>query len=207
MVVEFAGLPGSGKTTICRSLTVAHLTKATVPLTQLRVGFAEVKLAWHLLLFCFSVRPLTLSRFVRGVNLWALLRCYRPGQVPVVLDQGLLHKTWSVMIDSSSYSEPRLRRLISSMAPFGPTCLIWIDAPIDLAAKRIAQRKLGRSRFDRLPIEAIHDRLSSNSRVLERLLGLYQENKTVRVLRISGERSPEENAQRIDALLKSDQTK
>jgi thymidylate kinase len=206
MIVEFAGLPGSGKTTICRCLTAPHLTKTTIPVYQIRMRSAEAKIAWHLLMFCFSVRPLTLSLFLRGVNLWALLRCYRPWHQPVVLDQGLVHKTWSVMIDARSYSEARLRRLTASLAPFGPICLVWIDIPLNVAVERIAQRKLGRSRFDRLPIEEIQDRLSSNSGILEKLVALYQEITIIKVFRLNGERSPEENAQKIDALLRNDQT-
>jgi thymidylate kinase len=83
---------------------------------------------------------------------------------------------------------------------------VWIDIPLNVAVERIAQRKLGRSRFDRLPIEEIQDRLSSNSGILEKLVALYQEITIIKVFRLNGERSPEENAQKIDALLRNDQT-
>jgi thymidylate kinase len=201
MVIEFAGLPGSGKTTICELVTVPHRTKASIPLTELRVGPAILPVARDLLLLCLSARPLEWARFVHGVNLLAMLRCYARGRRPVVLEQGVLQKIWSMLMDAESYPKRRLQRLMDGLRAFAPQYIIWVETPLEEAAYRVRRRAEGRSRFDRLPPEKILARLTAKARLLDELARQYQQHTSAPLLRLDGQAPAEGNARRIDELL------
>jgi hypothetical protein len=201
VVVEFAGLPGAGKSTICSHLTVPHRTKASTPLRRWRLRRSVLAVAWQLLGLSLTTRPFKWSRFVRSFNIIVLLRCYAPVDLPVVLDHGLLHKIWSLLMDADSFPEERLQRLIEDIRPYAANYIIWVDAPLETAALRVSQRTHGRSRFDGLPLRDINTRLASKSQLLTRLVDSYRQHTGAGLLRLDGMLPAMANAQRIDVLL------
>jgi hypothetical protein len=204
MVIELAGLPGAGKTTICRQITVPHRRKDSVPLSELRIWPDAVPFAWYLFLLCLSARPIRWSRWKRGINVLALLRCYRPHSIPVVLDQGLVQKIWSILLDAEIYSKPLLIRVIKNVKPFAPQYLVHVETPIEAAALRVSLRSHGNSRFDCLSREEITISLKKKERLLNELRHMYQLYTGVRVLGLDGRDPAEHNSFKIDRLLRNE---
>jgi len=201
MVIEFAGLPGAGKTTICNHVSVPHRTRNSIPLSEIRAQPSFLAVVWNVLLLCLSARPFKLRRLVRGINLVAVLRCYGQAAQPVILDLGLLHKIWSIVLDSETYSEAHLHHLMANLKSFAPSYLVWVETPLETAAQRIAQRPRGKSRFDRLPPSEINDTLASKAQLLSKLAELYIAHTGAVLVRLDGQAPPEINARKIDDLL------
>jgi adenylate kinase family enzyme len=199
VVVELAGLPGAGKTTICRHLTTPHRTKASVPLIELRPSIGMFAVAWDLLMLCLGARPFQWARLLHAINFVALMRCYTTVSLPVVLEQGMLHKIWSMLMDAESYSATRLQSLIASIRPFAPNYLVWVDAPVHTAGLRVSQRSGGRSRFDNLTPRETEIRLAQKSLLLNELFDLYRQH--TECIRIDGQAPAEDNAGKIERLL------
>jgi hypothetical protein len=206
MVIELAGLPGAGKTTICAQITIPHRNKNSVPLTELRLWIDALPFAWHLLLFCASCYPFSWSRLERTINILALLRCYRAHERPTVLDQGLVQKIWSILLDAEVYSKALLERVMADIKPFAPRYVVQVETPIEDAASRISQRSHGKSRFDGLTLREIYLNLRTKERLLIELIDLYHHQTGVSVLRLSGLASPYLNALKIDELLREPRT-
>jgi hypothetical protein len=202
MVIELAGLPGAGKTTICTQIAIPHRNKYSVPLTELRLWTGALPFARHLFLFCASCYPFSWSRFERTINIMALLRCYRPHERPTVLDQGLVQKIWSIMLDAEVYSETLLERVMADIKPFAPRYVVQVETPLEYAALRISQRSHGKSRFDGLTLNEIYLNLRTKERLLIELIDLYQQQTGVSILRLNGLESPYLNALKIDELLR-----
>lgn len=202
-VVEFAGLPGAGKSTICGLVSLPHRTKSTIPLREWRPRRSTFAVARDLLALCVSARPFHWSRFVRSFNLIVLLRCYEPADLPTILEQGLLHKIWSVLMDADRFPEKQVQRLMQHIKPFAPQILVWVDAPLEAAALRVSQRLHGRSRFDGLPLTELQTQLARKSQLLDQLLKLYRQQTEAALLRLDGMSPAIENARRIDELLRA----
>jgi hypothetical protein len=201
LIVEFAGLPGAGKTTICRHVTVPHRLKASVSLSEMRLQLALFPVAWHLFMLCIGTRPFDWSRLLRAPSLVMLLRCYATNSLPTVLDRGVIQKIWSILMDSRLYSKLRLKRLMVAIRPFAPHCIAWVETPLEAAALRISQRSHGNSRFDRLPLEEINASLTEKSRLLSELVEIYQQNTGAVLLRLDGRAPAKDNAGIIDRLV------
>ena len=69
MIIECAGLPGAGKTTVCNHVAVAHGGKGSVPLIAMRFDSAFLSAAWSIAALCLGARPFRLERLKRD---WSL---------------------------------------------------------------------------------------------------------------------------------------
>jgi hypothetical protein len=143
MVIELTGLPGAGKTTICLEITTPHRNKKSIPLSKLRLWPDAMPFVFTLFLLCASARPIRSSRWIRALNVVALMRCYRPCDLPVVLDQGLIQKIWSILLDADTYSRPLLLITIWRIKPFAPLFVVRVETPLVEAAARISLRSHG----------------------------------------------------------------
>lgn len=200
-VIEFAGLPGAGKTTICRHLATPHGGKGAVPLRRMRVDAAVRGFARAYLGLLMTIRPLTIDRLRRSVNLLAFLRHYGGTDQPLVLDQGVVQKLWSILIDAESYSPERLRRVVAAFRPLAPDRLIVVAVPAGIAARRVAERRHGNSRFDGRDEAAVAAALAEAEQLLADLVALFAAETGVAVTRLESTRPPAENAGAVDALL------
>lgn len=172
MIVECVGLPGAGKTTICGRVSVPYGKKGAVPLSALRIDRAWLRAAWHVLLLSLGARPISLNRLKRGFNLMVFLRHYQDRRRTILLDQGLVQKLWSLLVDAE-FSPSRLDRVLQGLRPFAPDRLVFIATPVNLAAQRIGARRHGNSRLDGLPRGEAEPRLAATAGLLEDLVAKF----------------------------------
>lgn len=201
MIIECAGLPGAGKTTVCSLVTLQHADKHSTPIRQFRpsLGWARATLA--VMLLSLSARPFRAKRLKRALYLSAFLRHYRSESGKVLLDQGIVQKLWSLLVDARTYSGTLLDDAISALSPFAPDYLVWIEVPVEVAAARIASRQGGRSRYDALPPDVAIVQLGRRLELLKELAVDFSRRSSIDYVCLDGFKSASANAQRIDELL------
>lgn len=121
---------------------------------------------------------------------------------PLILDQGMVQRIWSILVWREGFDRAELERLVQSLAPLSPTLIVWIRIPVEVAVRRVAERPHGRSRFDKRPIRDIHEELSKEERNFELLLGLFRLHTQSEVLEVSGEVGPEQLAAEVLAYMR-----
>jgi len=201
MIVECAGLPGSGKTTICNLATLPHGKKGSVQLQGIRLDSALVQTSWKVLLLCCETRPFTIDRLRRGINLVAFLRHYQHRERAILLDQGQVQKLWSILSGADRYPSLRLQEVIASLRPFAPDVVIWVETPVAVAVERVGKRTHGASRYDGLSSETAHAQLSARADLLKDLAKQYCSATKTRFHQLDGTLAPTENALKVDTIL------
>lgn len=201
MIVECAGLPGSGKTTICNLATLPHGKKGSVQLQGIRLDSALVQTSWKVLLLCCATRPFTIDRLKRGLNLVVFLRHYQHRERTILLDQGQVQKLWSLLSDANRYPFMRLQEVIASLKPFAPDWVIWVETPVAVAVGRVGKRTHGISRYDGLSSETAHAQLSARADLLKDLAKQYCSATKTRFHQLDGTLAPTENALKVDTIL------
>lgn len=131
MIVECAGLPGAGKTTVCKLVSEPHGGKGAVSLTALRPSMEILRAGWNILALALTTRPFRFKRFKRAFNLIVFLRHYEHRGLVILLDQGIVQKIWSILADANAYSSSRLQRVTASLVPFAPSWVVWLETPLD----------------------------------------------------------------------------
>lgn len=201
MIIECAGLPGAGKTTICKLVTVPHGVKGDVPLNAMRPSLALSRAAWNIFLLCATTRPFTLKRLMRGFNLVLFLRHYEDRGKTFLLDQGIVQKLWSMLADATRHSSARLAVVMTSLAAFAPDWVVWLETPLDTAVHRMGTRVGGKSRYDGIPDDAAAALLKKRAELLSTLTRQFGKAAGARLLVLDGAQDVAVNAARIDVLL------
>jgi thymidylate kinase len=203
LIVEIAGLPGAGKTTICKLVTLPHVSRGSVGLANFSAVFGSIPLLWCLFMLSLSIRPISWRRLLRAAKMTAFLRYYsRAGQGLVLLDQGLIQKLWSMLIGSAYYSPILLERLMTTLRPFAPDHVVWIKVSPPVAARRIAGRMHGNSRFDGLAFDEIVRQIEPHALLLQELVKKFSEKTNVKLWILDGEEPIECNAYKLSKLLR-----
>jgi thymidylate kinase len=203
IVIELAGLPGAGKTSICEQVGGRFLGRGDIGIARLRPSRELWRVSVAVLRLAFSIRPFSPTRIGRAFDLIAFLRYYmRNCGLPVIVDQGLVQKLWSTLIESQSYSDSALEDTVDALAPFAPDVLVFLEIPPDVAAERIAARVGGNSRFDLQSESQIASRLRPLSAQYAKLLGLVAHNRDICVLNLDGTAPVAENARQLADLCK-----
>lgn len=173
------------------------MSLASLPLT---VAAWSVAVSAFALAFC--IRPFHPRLLVRALSLVLVLRAYGPDtRWPlVVMDQGIVQKLWSMLVETRRYSPDKLQRLVTSLAPFIADQIVWVAVPPHVAARRIAGRTDGNSRFDRQAPEAIAARLRSLEETYTALIAMFDKAAGLPVARIDGEADLAHNAAIIEEL-------
>ncbi len=201
-VIEMAGLPGAGKTSLVERLPVQHAGyKAGRPLRgkffrpAWRVATASLRLA-------LSIRPFSFYYLLRAAMLVAALPSYRQTREQIlVMDQGLVQKVWSMIIETQNYSPFLLEGLVKALAPFAADYLVWVSVSPSRAAERIAGRSHGNSRFDGLQREAISKRLENLEATYMMVMKLFRKHADLPVLMLNGEDTVEANVKIISEII------
>ena len=202
MIVECAGLPGAGKTTICKLVSELHGRKGAVPLKAMRPSREILRAGWNILALVLTTRPFRFERLKRAFNLIVFLRHYEHHGLVILLDQGIVQKIWSILADTNDHSSKRLQLVMASLVPFAPSWVVWLETPLDSAVKRLSARGDGTSRYDGLPSDEILLQLKSRSALLRSLAEQFCKTVGAGLLEIDGTFPPAANAARIDALFK-----
>lgn len=198
-VIEFVGLPGAGKSTITRALpqdwpTSRNTDPPALPLTR------RLWLYRHALPFMLSLRPLQWKDAGRLAKLAAELRFYeRPAAGPLVIDQGMIQKLWSILLDRRSYSRAALEGLLAALAPSSADLVVWLATPPDLAAQRLVARNGGNSRLQKRPEQKMKSGLAAGQALYAMLMDLYRRQAAGRVIELSGTEPVEASAAMVAA--------
>lgn len=202
MIVEFAGLPGAGKTTICNLVSEPHGGKGAVPLTALRPSFEILRAGWNILALALTTRPFRFERLKRTFNLIVFLRHYEHRGLVILLDQGIVQKIWSILADANYHSSERRRQVMASLLPFAPDWVVWLETPLDAATSRLVARADGNSRYDSLAPDEALKQLAERRALLRSVVEEFCKTVDASLLEIDGTLPAGSNAARIDALLR-----
>lgn len=201
LVIELAGLPGAGKTSLTDRVRLPHLGRRDIGVVNLPLRRETWRVARAAMMLALTIRPWKPGYLLRAIKLVLALRSYGPlDHDLVIMDQGLVQKMWSFIIESRSYPEQRLEELVDALTPFAADHLVWIAVPHELAAQRIAGRTGGNSRFDGQDAATIAQRLADLERPYRTLVEMFRKKTGMSVLSLDGEANLKDNAARIEAL-------
>jgi thymidylate kinase len=184
MIIEFAGLPGCGKSTQ-RDLLIAHLSRQGVslatprapragalpPRLRLHGRRAFIVLA-HARLLSFAVRVLLASSrsprdkllalkwLVLALDDYAFMRRQPHDQV-YVCDEGIAQRAFTLFTEGTSRADPSSVRRFLSRAP-RPDVLIDLEIDPAAAVERLENRRVGLPpRLRSLERETVEERLAN----------------------------------------------
>ena len=198
-VIEFVGLPGAGKSTIAGALP-AHWPKspeARLPALPLARRLAIGRAALPLML---SLRPLRAKDVRRLAKIAAELRFYeRAAKGPLVIDQGMIQKLWSILLERRQHGHAALERLVAALAPSAPDLVVVLATPPEVAAQRLLTRNSGNARLQKRSPEQMMAGLVAGQAIYRQLLDLHHRHCDSQVLELSGEDPVAASAARVVA--------
>lgn len=190
VVVEFCGLPGSGKTTLAglvatelaeRELSgqIADAELSAAVSRSRRLRHKATAVAWqsagHPLRTAGSARLIAASRqdsardAVAGLVQWLAVQqavaVARRGAGVQLFEEGVVQTLWTIGLRAS---RDVIRHLGESVpAPFRPDLLVVVEASVDVVRDRLAARPSRHSRTQRLYREAQTEELRRGSMLLD----------------------------------------
>jgi len=193
LVVEFCGLPGSGKTTVAKHTQEALLAQGVACVIadagisaraprRMRVArrtWAAVRQTTRHPLgtvdstrLIASVGQPSRRDTVAGVAQWLAVRdlVSRAHRVPGVhlLEEGIIQRTWTIALRARSDPSQGIWRGLPSRSR--SDLVLYVDAPVALAESRLGQRASRHSRTQQLPAELRRAELERGRELLEHLL-------------------------------------
>lgn len=198
VLVEFFGLPGSGKTTlsyliqqrlITERFDVSHrddlmrwVQSRTIPskiARSLLYPCWTVCLAYNLLLFYGHTtlkHPAFLKDIAKLVNTRIYLDAFIKQRRPdiLLLDQWSVQTIWSNWIGRKSNNHENLSKNVNYTEKFHQKKYLFFSITPEEAASRIAGRTRGGSRFDEYDINTIKDMLFSQTKVMNALFSVIK---------------------------------
>lgn len=223
IIVEFVGLPGSGKTTLCHRVAAQLKAKGIATISR-----EEILKQWHqknALQKLFKLAPsdfnqwsvllnsLTLAARVKPINVQSFLQagkvffnvkrndavvCAGNCQI-ILLEQGLLQEAWSVVITGSLPKRSYLKQLMTSLLDNRPIAIVNCKLDLDTAVSRIQKRprkKKKDSYFDLMDAEQAHSLLIKYFPYLQEIINCGQTAKFP-ILDIDSSLPLEENSEKI----------
>tara|TARA_R110002096_G_scaffold4493_4_gene20779 strand:+ start:9082 stop:9804 length:723 start_codon:yes stop_codon:yes gene_type:complete len=229
MTIEFIGLPGVGKSYICRRLfevceppggaEAIHVAPAAED--QRRVAHLAAKLHRATLfllrhplvtgriLHCVgrSAQKSSLEAVFKAVNLLSELQAVDRTQGVSVIDQGVLQAIWSVLLRGRNCQDER--RFLELVRPWLPSVVIFVVAEREENIRRLRTRLNGQSRIDGLPAGEIEAELIRGTNLLEQIFKEWKEvvsdGRELRVVN-QGDFSPSMVASLLPELLSREAT-
>ena len=223
LVVEFVGLPGSGKTTVSHQvasklrakgiqiisrdeiLTQWHRNHVLQKLFKL---FSSHSNHWsiliHSLTFASQVKPINWQSFLQAgkvfVNVKRNDEVVRAGTCQIILlEQGLLQEVWSVVITGSLPQLSYLKREMSTLFCRRSIAIVNFKIDLDTAVSRIHNRprkKKKDSYFDLMDSEQAYSLLTRYFPYLQEIVNCAR-TAEIPILEIDSSLSVEENSEEI----------
>ncbi len=232
LIIEFAGLPGAGKTTIVDSiielerqenlglLSFRHLSqlgyrKNRTAERLLRVTGAigllvkKPGMVLHLLQYALLAKPLVHSRIRHVWDFVALAEQLNRGRANVsrehraeLLDHGFVQTLGSIVLPCAGAHSGNLGTLVASALADWVGGLVWVECSPETALLRVRRRAGGGSRFDRWPDEVFRQNQTTMLKVLTDTVQRAG-RAGVPVLTVCSADPPAVNAVRVRAWLQS----
>lgn len=202
-VIEFVGLPGAGKSTITRALPASWPTSRNTdpPALPLRRRLQVYRAA---LPFMLSLRPSEVEDANRLGKIAAELRFYeRPAGAPLVIDQGMIQKLWSILLDRRSYDPARLERLVAALSPSAADIIVWLGTTPEVAAQRLLGRNGGNSRLQKRPPQEMKAGLIAGQGLYTVLMEHYRRHAPSRIIELTGLEPVEDNVATVVAAVEA----
>lgn len=214
-IVEFTGLPGSGKSTIAHALAELLRTR----------GFVVSEPTWHndhasrptvrtLRKASLAVAAAVRDPLLAGSLLRSLARSRQPTRRELlqlainalylgettrdcsgssgfhVFDQGMLQQLWSVLYRAGDGNNAERYYADQLRGRDAPTRVVMIDTPLGAVQRRLLARTGGASRFERHLLatgpQAVLDRAMFAQRRVEALANALHAAGSARIMRVSG---------------------
>ena len=223
LVVEFVGLPGSGKSTLSNLVTSKLETKGikivsraeilqqwhqTKALSKLSKLFASNANQWNILrnslTFAARVKPINLQSFLRAGRVFvnvkrndAVVRA-RNCQI-ILLEQGLLQTVWSIVITGSLPQLGYPKQIMTTLFDNRAIAIINCQIDLDTAVSRIKnrpQKKKKDSYFDLMDSKQVHNLLTKYFPYLQEIVN-YAQTAQIPILEVDSSLTVEENSEKI----------
>lgn len=223
LVVEFVGLPGSGKTTLsnlvaskleARGINVIsreeilrqwHQQKALQKLLKL---FSSNINQWNILrnslTFATQVKPINLQSFLRAGKVFVNVRrndaVVRAGNCQIILlEQGLLQTVWSIVITGSmpqiSYPKRAMTALFDNRSIAIINCKIDLNTAVSRIKNRPSKKKKD-SYFDLMDSKQADCLLTKYFPYLQEIIK-YAQTAKIPILEVDGALALEENSEKV----------
>lgn len=192
-VIEMAGLPGTGKSTVARCLETilgiagVRTSSGLAIADQQHFYFRQQKKLQLILRHSNGCNKLYRSAFrliaqsrqrsisdvaIVTSNLWSVIALMAEARTAaqdrvLIADQGLLQAIWSVQLTSTSALSLDAWRPLLLAAGISNTLLVYIQADVSVSRRRIAKRVRGRTR---LGLESAEERWQLAAQNMSRLV-------------------------------------
>ena len=204
MRVEYFGLPGTGKSYLCRELiqyyenTGASLIKVSsiiedqsyliFNLNKLRYSamflITHPRAVWRIVGISKKHGTKSKSQYItKLINLFAELRKSATEKGHVVIEQGVIQAVWSLeMLSQSDIANELLDEVLNWL----PAGVILVEPPdYQFYVEQLSNREQGRSHFDTLNEEEIKQSLDTADKAIQNILELTDSKKAdLKVLRL-----------------------
>ncbi|BAY32317.1 thymidylate kinase [Nostoc carneum NIES-2107] len=232
LILEFVGLPGAGKTTVCREVAsrlnnqgvsvirgdeILQQWKQQSTWQRLIKLIPQTLNQWQILLYslflAFQVKPTNRQSFSKAAKIFANVKrldaiARSAAPIPqnsqiILLDQGLLQETWSVGITGTTPAAESIKQELALLFHQRPMAIVYFQIDVDTALKRIQNRPTAESRFDRMHPEAAQQLLSKYVAYLQHIVNCAQAFN-IPILEIDSLLPIDEKAQRILSWMNND---
>jgi len=194
LTVEFVGLPGVGKTTVSQQVALKlrernlRIVSRNEILNQWRQkniwqkvfklifnNFNQWQILINSLIFASKVKPINCQSFLKAAKIFVNVKRNDAAATSkdfdiVLLDQGSLQETWSVIVTGNTPEIKYLKREIISLFYNRQALIVYCQIDIETSLQRIQNRQTNNSRFDLMDTAQAYSVLEKYTSYLEEII-------------------------------------
>src|SRR5690625_2120876 len=203
-VIEFIGLPGSGKTTTTHELlnilseqNVSFFTRNDMANLSIRNNrtiyflillfstFLNYKLVFYISVYIWNSKLFTKEDFNRFKNIY--VRYYLISQLKkkaikenvqfIILEEGVIHLLWCLLLDSKGTSKETLVNVLKQLN-INNHLFVYLNLTNEIAAERVKKRvNINNSRFDKLEFKELITIYEKNEYYYEYMIKFFKKEE------------------------------